>query len=129
MREPTWIELVVVLAIHDEQLAEHGGQAGVRDHALLESALARPRTELAYGETSLARLAASYAFGLSRNHPFLVGNKRTSLVVAELFLLLNGLELTASDGECVTTFLNLAAGDLTEDELTTWIAAHSTPIP
>ena len=108
---------MVVLAIHDEQLAEHGGQAGVRDHGLLESALARPRNELAYGETSLARLAASYAFSLSRNHPFLDGNKRTSLVVAELFLLLNGLELTASDGECVTTFLNLAAGDLTEEQL------------
>ena len=129
MREFTWIDLPVVLAIHDEQLAEHGGQAGVRDAGLLESALARPRNQFAYGETSLARLAASYAFGISRNHPFLDGNKRTSLVVAELFLLLNGLQLFSGDGECVTTFLNLAAGDLTEDELATWIAAHSAPIP
>lgn len=129
MSEPTWIEPAVVLAIHDEQLAEHGGHAGVRDAGLLESALARPRNQFAYGEASLARLAASYAFGLSLNHPFLDGNKRTSLVVAELFLLLNGLGLTASDVECVTIFLNLASGDLTEEQLADWIAAHSAPIP
>jgi death-on-curing protein len=117
-----------VLAIHDEQLAEHGGQAGVRDRGLLESAMAHPRNQFAYGERALARLAASYAFGISRNHPFLDGNKRTSLVVAELFLDLNGLELNASDAECVTTFLALAAGDLSEDELAEWITAHSATI-
>ena len=125
MNEPIWIDLEVVLAIHDEQLAEHGGQAGVRDRGLLESALARPQNQFAYGEHALPRLAASYAFGISRNHPFLDGNKRTSLVVAELFLELNGLELTASDAECVTTFLALAAGDLTEEALADWITAHS----
>ncbi len=103
MSEPVWIDLDVVLAIHDEQLAEHGGQAGVRDRGLLESALARPRNQFSYGESFLPRLAASYAFGISRNHPFLDGNKRTSLVVAELFLDLNGLDLTASDETCVTT--------------------------
>lgn len=124
MTDPVWIDLEAVLAIHDEQLAEHGGQAGIRDRGLLESALARPQNQLAYGEQSLARLAASYAFGICRNHPFLDGNKRTSLVVAELFLALNGLDLTASDTDCVMTFLSLAAGTLTEDQLTEWIAAH-----
>lgn len=124
MREPTWVELEVVLAIHDEQIAEHGGGSGVRDRGLLESAMARPRNQFAYGEHSLARLAAQYAFGLSSNHPFVDGNKRTSLAVLELFLLLNGVELQASDAECVTTFLKLAAGEMTEDELTEWVALH-----
>jgi len=124
--EPVWVELDVVLAIHDEQLAEHGGQPGVRDPGLLESALGRPRNQFAYGEPSITRLAASYAFGISRNHPFLDGNKRTSLVVAELFLELNGYELIASDAQCVTTFLQLAAGELTEDQLAEWITANST---
>jgi death-on-curing protein len=127
MSEPVWIDLDVVLAIHDEQLAEHGGQAGVRDRGLLESALARPRNQFAFGESSLPRLPASYAFGISRNHPFLDGNKRTSLVVAELFLDLNGLDLTASDEACVTTFLRLAAGELGEDDLARWIEANSRP--
>jgi len=124
--EPAWVEIDVVLAIHDEQLAEHGGQPGVRDPGLLESALGRPRNQFAYGEPSITRLAASYAFGISRNHPFLDGNKRTSLVVAELFLELNGYELIASDVQCVTTFLQLAAGELTEDQLAEWITANST---
>ena len=125
MAEPVWVELDIVLAIHDEQLAEHGGQPGVRDPGLLESALGRPRNQFAYGEPSITRLAASYAFGISRNHPFLDGNKRTSLVVAELFLELNGYELIASDAQCVTTFLQLAAGELTEDQLAEWITANS----
>jgi death-on-curing protein len=123
--EPVWIEFDVVLAIHDEQLAEHGGQTGVRDPGLLESALGRPRNQFAYGEPSITRLAASCAFGISRNHPFLDGNKRTSLVVAELFLELNDYGLTASDVQCVTTFLQLAAGDLTEEQLAEWISANS----
>ena len=127
MPEPAWIDLEVVLAIHDEQLAEHGGQSGVRDRGLLESAMARPRNQFAHGERSITRLAASYAFGLSRNHPFLDGNKRTSVVVAELFLELNGSELTATDAECVTTSLQLAAGELTEEQLADWIAAHLAP--
>jgi death-on-curing protein len=126
--EPVWIDLEVVLAIHDEQLAEHGGQAGVRDRGLLESALSRPQNQFVNGEHVLPRLAASCAFGISRNHPFLDGNKRASLVVAELFLVLNGSELTATDAECVTTFLHLAAGDLTEDQLTEWIAGHTAPL-
>jgi death-on-curing protein len=125
LTEPIWGELDVVLAIHDEQLAEHGGQPGVRDQGLLESTLGRPGHQVAYGEPSIPRLAASYAFGISRNHPFLDGNKRTSLVIAELFLALNGYALTASDTRCVTTFLQLAAGEITEEELAEWITAHS----
>lgn len=129
MADPIWVALDVILAIHDEQLAEHGGQPGVRDQGLLESALSRPRHQLEYGEPSIPRLAASYAFGISRNHPFLDGNKRTSLVVAELFLELNGYALTASDSQCVTTFLQLAAGDLSEEQLAEWIAVHSAASP
>lgn len=129
MADPIWVALDVILAIHDEQLAEHGGQPGVRDQGLLESALSRSRHQLEYGEPSIPRLAASYAFGISRNHPFLDGNKRTSLVVAELFLELNGYALTASDSQCVTTFLQLAAGDLSEEQLAEWIAVHSAASP
>lgn len=117
MNEPVWIDLSVALAIHDEQIAEHGGRAGVSDRGLVESALARPQNQFAYGEHSLPRLAASYAFGISRNHPFRDGNKRTSLVVAELVMDLNGLELTAADAECVAALLQLAE----------WITAHAAP--
>ena len=117
--------MATVLAIHDEQLAEHGGESGVRDPGLLESALARPRHRFAYGSASLPELAASLAYGLCRNHPFIDGNKRTSLVVAELFLHINDAELVASDEECVVTFLKLAAGELSEEELAGWVARHS----
>jgi death-on-curing protein len=123
--DPVWIELAVVLAIHDEQLAENGGQPSMRNRGLLDSALGRPRHKFAYGETSIVRLAASYGFGISRDHPFVDGNKRTSFVVVELFLELNGYALTASDAACVATCLQLAAGDLSEDQLSEWIAANS----
>ena len=125
MKEPIWLELTVVLAIHDEQLAEHGGQPGVRDYAALDSALSRPKYRFAYGSKSLAELAASLAFGSSRNHPFIDGNKRTSLVVAELFLSLNGVEMSAIDADCVATFLALAAGELSETQLAVWLERHS----
>lgn len=125
MKEPIWLELTVVLAIHDEQLAEHGGRPGVRDHAALDSALSRPKHRFAYGSTSLAGLAASLAFGISRNHPFIDGNKRTSLVVAELFLTLNAVELRATDADCVATFFALAAGELSEEQLAAWLERHS----
>ena len=125
MEEPVWIAVTTVLAVHDEQLAEHGGESGVRDQGLLESALARPRQRLAYGSASLPELGASLAYGLCRNHPFVDGNTRTSLVVAELFLHINGTDLVASDEECVVTFLKLASGELSEDQLATWVAAHS----
>ena len=125
MVEPHFIGMTMVLAIHDEQLAEHGGESGVRDTGLLESALARPRQRFAYGSASLPELAASLAYGLCRNHPFIDGNKRTSLVVAELFLHINGTELVASDEECVVTFLKLATGELPEEQLATWMAGHA----
>ena len=123
--EPIWVEPAVVLAIHDEQIAEHGGQAGLRDAGLLDSALARPRNRLAYESADLAALAAEYAFGIARNHPFLDGNKRTALVVSELFLALNGHELSAEDGACVVAFLRLASGDMQQVELEAWFREHA----
>jgi death-on-curing protein len=122
--EPVWVRLETLLAVHDEQLAEHGGQPGVRDLGLLEGALARPRQRHAYGSASLPELAASLAFGIARNHPFIDGNKRASLVAAELFLHLNGAELCATDEDCVVTFLKLAADELSEAELSAWIGRH-----
>jgi death on curing protein len=118
--EPVWLRLDAILAAHDDQLAEHGGGTGIRDQGLLESALARPRNLFAYGEASLAKLAAAYAFGIARNHPFVDGNKRTALVAAEGFLGLNGFDLTAADVEAVSVFLSLAAGEMTEEQLAAW---------
>ena len=122
MPEPVWVRDEVVLAIHHRQLSEHGGLDGVRDVGLLQSALARPRNLGAYSnESDLAALAAAYAFGISRNHPFIDGNKRTALVVCETFLNLNGLFLQAPREERYLTFLNLADGSLSEEELAAWI--------
>jgi death on curing protein len=121
--EPTWIDLSVVLAVHDEQLAEHGGATGLRDLRLLESALARPRNVYAYESAARAALAASYAFGIANNHPFLDGNKRTSFVVAELFLAVNGMDLAVDDDDVVMTWLKLASGQISESELASWITA------
>ena len=115
-----WIAPGVALAAHQEQLAQHGGGEGVRDLGLLEGALARPLNLAAYGEPDAAALAASYAFGIARNHPFVDGNKRTAAVVSETFLNLNGHELTATDAELVVAFLALAAGELSEEELADW---------
>ena len=120
-----WIDPAVILAVHEEQLAEHGGAAGVRDTGMLESALARPRNLALYGQPDVCELAASYAFGLARNHPFVDGNKRTAAVVSETFLMLNGYDLTASDAEVVVAFVALAAGELTEAELTDWFRQHA----
>lgn len=114
----------MALAIHDEQLAEHGGASGVRDIGAFESALGRPVNLAAYGTPDAAALAAAYAYGLARNHPFVDGNKRTAYVVAEIFLALNGLKLASSDEDGIITFLALAAGDLSEDELATWFRAN-----
>lgn len=112
-----WVTLDVALAVHAEQIAEHGGGEGVRDAGLVESALARPQNLIAYGEPDAAALAAAYAFGIARNHPFVDGNKRTAAVISETFLVLNGYTLTASDAELVVAFLALAAGELSESEL------------
>ena len=119
-RDWTWVAEAVAKAAHAEQLAEHGGGEGVRDHGLLDSAMARPRNVAAYGEPDAAELAAAYAYGIARNHPFVDGNKRTAAVVSETFLALNGYRLGASDAELVVAFLALAAGELSEDELADW---------
>jgi death-on-curing protein len=122
--EPKWVAASVVLAIHDEQIAEHGGGGGVRDETLLESALARPKNLFGYEEAGLSQLAAAYAYGVCKNHPFIDGDKRTSLVVAELFLALNGQVLDATDVECVMVWQKLAAGEMDEQGLAQWFARH-----
>jgi death-on-curing protein len=111
--------------MHGEQLAEHGGSPGLRDDGLLESALARPQNLAAYGEPTVFELAAAYAFGIARNHPFIDGNKRTCLVAAYAFLRLNGKRLRAGEADAVATILRLAAGELPEVELADWFAANS----
>ena len=108
------------MAAHAEQLAEHGGGEGVRDAGMLDSAMARPRNLAEYGEPDVAALAASYAFGIARNHPFVDGNKRTAAVVSETFLMLNGYSLDATDADVVVAFVALAAGELSEEELADW---------
>ena len=115
-----WLSIRSVLAIHAEQLAEHGGGSGVRDMALLESALARPMNLAAYGEPDAAMLAAAYAFGITRNHPFVDGNKRTAFVASVTFLLRNGFDLDATEPDAALTFVALASGKLTEDALASW---------
>lgn len=119
-----WIEESVVWAVHEAQLAEHGGSAGVRDSGLLNSALARPQNLVAYGSPDAADCAAAYGFGIARNHPFIDGNKRTAFVCAELFLVLNGHELVADDLSCVTTMLAVAAGELNEASFAAWLRQH-----
>lgn len=116
-----WIDRSVILAVHEEQLSEHGGGAGVRDAGLMDSALARPRQLAAYGTPDVADLAAAYGFGLARNRPFVDGNKRTAFVAAELFLALNGWSLQASDADCVLTMLSLAAGDIDDTTFAAWL--------
>jgi len=121
----TWVVESVALAIHEAQLAEHGGLSGVRNEALFLSAMARPQNLAAYGDRpDAADLAASYAFGLARNHPFLDGNKRTAFVVMELFLNLNGWALDADDTECISTMESLAGGDMPEKNLAAWLRSH-----
>ncbi len=123
MPEPIWVRDDVVLAIHNRQLAEHGGLEGIRDEGLLASALDRPKNRYAYSEdeSDIASLAACYAHAISSNHPFADGNKRTALVVCRTFLKLNGFDLTASQADKYQTFLALAAGELSEIEFADWI--------
>lgn len=128
MKEPTWILKSIALAIHNEQLSEHNGQSGIRDITLLESALARPQNLYAYQNPTIFELAASYAYGIIKNHPFIDGNKRSSFVVSLLFLELNGYELITSREEKVTTFLKLASDSLTEQELADWFKENCCPI-
>ena len=122
-----WLEKALVLGIHDRQIAEHGGSAGVRDEGLLESALARPQQVHAYGDPApdLADLAAALAHGLARNHPFVDGNKRTAHVAYRTFLALNGVELDATDEEKYVTMIALAEGKLSERDFASWLRVHA----
>jgi len=130
MNEPVWLEPALIVAVHEAQLAEHGGAAGVRDAGLLDSALARPQQLWNYAESrpNMATLAAADGFGIARNHPFVDGNKRSALVAMETFLNLNGWELTASNLDCVQEMLALAAGDRTEIQLAAWLRRHLAPM-
>jgi death on curing protein len=123
-----WIASAVLYAVHEEQLAEHGGLAGLRDANALESAIARPEQLANYGTPDIAELAAAYGFGIARNNPFSDGNKRTAFVAVELFLDLNGFELTADDADCILSMLRLAAGETDEAVFAQWIRAHIAPI-
>ena len=126
MSDWTWLGSAVIYAIHDEQLAAHGGAMGVRDAGLLESPLARPQNLTAYrDQPEAADLAAAYGFGIARNHLFVDGNKRTAFVAVELFLELNGYELSATDADCVLTMLALAAGDIDEAAFANWLRNNS----
>jgi death on curing protein len=126
MTRLNWLDREIVLAIHEEQLARHGGGVGIRDEGLPDSALTQPQNLAVYDpEADIAALAAAYAFGIARNHPFIDGNKRTAYVAMELFLIEHGLLLIAEDGDAVLTFLALAAGDLNEDQLAAWIRTNS----
>jgi death-on-curing protein len=118
--EPVWLDSRIAYAVHDRQLAEHGGGVGLRDAGALESALARPINRWNYGEDERVVLAAAYAFGIARNHPFVDGNKRTAWILARLFLLANGIEITFDKVDATNTVIALAAGELSEDELADW---------
>jgi death-on-curing protein len=119
-----WVELSTVLAIHEEQIAEHGGATGLRDEGLFHSAMARPQHLHAYENPDAADLAAAYGFGLARNHAFVDGDKRTALVMTELFLELNGYELTTHNIACVTEMLGVAEGSIPERDFADWLRRH-----
>ncbi|HEY7580208.1 MAG TPA: type II toxin-antitoxin system death-on-curing family toxin [Acetobacteraceae bacterium] len=120
-----WLSRELILAIHDEQLAEHGGSAGLRDEGLLESALARPLDRAGYDDPDIAELAAVYAIGIVRNHPFVDGNKRTAFAALFTFLALNGAEFEPPEVDATMAMLRLAAGDLTDDEFVPWVRAST----
>lgn len=128
--QPIWVLLQTIIAAHEETLAEHGGLSGIRDKGLLESALARPRNLCAYSEAapSLQRLAAAYAYGIASNHLFADGNKRAALIAPITFLQLNGLAVTASLGDRYRVFYDLAAGDISEEELAEWFMENTASI-
>ncbi len=122
---PRWVEPSVVLAIHEQQISEHGGSLGIRDFGAIESALGRPKNLLLYNDPDIFDLAAAYGFGLSQNHGFIDGNKRTAYVVTRLFLVLNGQDIRASAMEKVTTVLALAKGEIDQADLASWLRSHS----
>lgn len=121
MSEPFWLTRQIIEAIHDEQLAIHGGAGGLRDEGMLESALDRPRNKWSYESAELPELAASYAFGIARNHPFIDGNKRTSLLALYTFLGINGIDFVVLEADAAAMILALAAGEVSEESLTRWI--------
>lgn len=123
-----WIAREAVLAVHARQIAEHGGGSGIRDANLLESALNRPLNLAAYAEPDVFDLAATYGYGIARNHPFIDGNKRTAYVLARLFLALHDVDLSAGPEGKVKTFEGLAAGEISEEALAEWLRAHSKPL-
>lgn len=116
-----WIDKQALLLLHGESLAEHGGGEGLRDEGLLDSALARPLNLLAYGEPDVAALAASYAMGVAKNHPFVDGNKRAAFLTVGMFLYLNGYRLSTTQADATVTVLALAAGDITEEQFAAWL--------
>jgi death on curing protein len=122
--EPVWLDASFALTVHDRQLAEHRGAAGLRDGGALESALDRPINRWAYGEGELVALAAAYAFGIARSHPFTDGNKRTAWVCARTFLVLNGQGLIFEKQSAIEMVLALAAGELTEQDVADWFRQH-----
>jgi death on curing protein len=122
-----WISKQALLLLHGESLAEHGGGAGLRDEGLLDSALARPANLAAYGTPDIAELAASYGFGVARNHPFVDGNKRAAFLAIGQFLYLNGYQLKAQQADATLTMLAVAAGELPEDALAAWLRQHLAP--
>lgn len=121
MNEPFWLTRQMIVAIHDEQLAIHGGASGLRDKGMLESALDRPKNKWSYENADLAELGAAYAFGIARNHPFVDGNKRTSLLALYTFLGVNGIDFIVPEAEAAAIILSLAAGEVSEQSLVRWI--------
>lgn len=119
--EPEWLWFELVVAIHDEQLAIHGGPGGIRDSKLLESALDRPRNKWAYEQAELPELAAAYGFGIAMNHPFVDGNKRTSLLAIYTFLGMNSVDFLVPEADAATMIMSLAAGEVSEESLARWI--------
>ncbi|MCC6716897.1 MAG: type II toxin-antitoxin system death-on-curing family toxin [Acetobacteraceae bacterium] len=124
-----WLSREIILAIHDEQIARHGGAAGLRDSGLLDSALARPINHAAYGEPDSAEVGAIYALAIARNHPFIDGNKRTAFMALVLFLALNGMEFDPPQVEATITTLTMAAGDLPDEDFIAWVRRHATTRP
>lgn len=124
MSEWRWLGEALILAIHDEQMAEHGGPAGIRDRALLQSALARPRHLAAYAKPDACDLAAAYAYGIARNHAFVDGNKRTAFAAAAVFLYDHGHDIETDAAAAVQSMLDLSAGDMTESAFATWLRAQ-----
>ena len=122
---PQWIDLSVVLAIHEQQIAEHGGSLGIRDLGMIESALGRPQNLLLYNDPDIFDLAAAYGYGLAQNHGFIDGNKRTAYVATRLFLILNGYDISASSVDKVVTFEKVGKGEIDQAALASWLRSHS----